>query len=188
LLKRIIWVLLLVLGALVIWQVFVPPVKPDQPTLPTQPVKQTLTIYVLRKTNAAGEVTDEVPAQLTPLTRSIPLPPDSVKRLTLTVEALIAGPTEAEKAAGYYSELPPPTTVLGVASTANGLVLNLSADFTSGGGTDSMGQRLNQLIATVEAAVPNTPVFLDVNGQRVTFIGGEGIEVPQPLKRPVNPG
>ena len=46
-----------------------------------------------------------------------------------------------------------------------------------------MSKRLEQLIYTALDAADNKPVYLELDGKRVEFIGGEGVEVPQPFTK-----
>lgn len=102
--------------------------------------------------------------------------------VNVAVKRLLEGPTAQEKAKGYLTEIPKETKLLGINNSKDAVIINLSRDFESGGGSESMLVRLKQLIYT---AVENTdkPVYLELNGNRVKYIGGEGVEVPQPLKK-----
>ncbi len=100
--------------------------------------------------------------------------------LKFAINELLKGPNIVEKSFGAYSEIPKTTKLLGVKSTGNKVVIDLSSDFQYGGGTDSVYSRMMQLIKT---AVNNTDkkVYLHLDGRQVSIIGGEGIMVSQPL-------
>lgn len=102
--------------------------------------------------------------------------------INVALKELLDGPNGQEKAKGYLTEIPKETKLLGIQNGKEGIIINLSRDFESGGGSESMVARLKQLIYT---ATENTdkPVYLELNGSRVKYIGGEGVEVPQPLKK-----
>ncbi len=99
------------------------------------------------------------------------------------MEALFSGPSGIEKIAGVYSEIPPETKLLGIKEDANSYTINISDDFEMGGGADSMKVRVNQLITTATQAANGKDVYLEINGKRAEYIGGEGIMILQPLQR-----
>jgi spore germination protein GerM len=110
-----------------------------------------------------------------------PASPHARQRLQTAVTLLLQGPG-AVQAPHATSEVPPEARVLSVTETAEHYRVNLSAAFAQGGGADAMTLRLEQLIRTVLLTQPDKPVFLDLEGQQADVLGGEGVEVPQPLK------
>lgn len=101
-------------------------------------------------------------------------------KLKFSIENLLKGPTEEEKAKGIYSEIPQNTKLISLEETPNKIIINLSGDFEQGGGTDGLYKRLYQLIKTSNK---NTAidVYLYINGKQANVIGGEGIMLNQPL-------
>ncbi|AFY74168.1 sporulation/spore germination protein [Synechococcus sp. PCC 7502] len=87
------------------------------------------------------------------------------------------------KSDNLYSAIPTDTKVLDLRVTGNDIYLNLSKQFTSGGGSDSMRGRLIQLLYTATSLNPNANLFLSVEGKPLDYLGGEGLEVSQPLRR-----
>ncbi len=82
-----------------------------------------------------------------------------------------------------YSAVPPETEILSVTAKEGEVRINLSAAFGQGGGSAAMMGRLVQVLYTATSLDPEAKVFLSVEGQPLQWLGGEGIEVPQPLTR-----
>lgn len=81
------------------------------------------------------------------------------------------------------STIPSGTKVLGVKIENDTVRVNLSDKFTSGGGSASMTGRVGQVVYTATSLNPNAKVYIDVNGQQLDVLGGEGLELDQPLTR-----
>lgn len=109
--------------------------------------------------------------------------PDSEK-LALAIRELLAGPNEEEATQGFFTEIPSETEFLGIDQDQEGLHINLSQDFTSGGGSNTMQQRLKEVSHTVLAVERKQPVYLDVEGERLEVLGGEGVMVTEPINQP----
>ncbi len=101
-------------------------------------------------------------------------------KIKFAIESLIAGPRPNEKERGVYSEIPSGTEVLSIKEYPDKVIINLSAAFETGGGTDSLYKRLYQLIKTAKRNT-TLPVYLYIEGQKADVIGGEGIMLNQPL-------
>ena len=106
--------------------------------------------------------------------------PEYGPKLKFAVKSLINGPSEKEKKMGVYSEIPSGTRMISLTESPSRVVINLTADFENGGGTDSLYKRLFQLIKTVKIN-SNLPLYLQLEGKQVEVIGGEGIMINQPL-------
>lgn len=104
-------------------------------------------------------------------------------KVAFAINELLAGPNYMEQKKGFYSEIPPKTKVIEIKTTSKYIIVNLSKDFTSGGGSETMTKRVNQLIYTVVDNSDQKPVYLELNGKKTTTIGGEGIEITQPLSK-----
>jgi spore germination protein GerM len=117
-----------------------------------------------------------------------PLPTGHSKTTVLqtALEELLAGPTAAEKEAGYYSEIPKGTRLLGVQVQHNIVHINLSKEFTQGGGSTSMLQRVNEIKDTVHDVEGGRPIELAVEGKPLHVLGGEGLEVDEELNAALN--
>ena len=82
-----------------------------------------------------------------------------------------------------YSAIPANTKVLGVTTKNKEIHINLSKDFTQGGGSASMQGRIIQVLYTATSLELDAKVYLSVEGKALKYIGGEGLEVPQPMTR-----
>lgn len=101
-------------------------------------------------------------------------------QIKFAIQSLIAGPRQSERAKGVYSEIPAGTRIISLTETPNRVTINLNSTFETGGGTDSVYKRLNQLIKTAKRNT-NKPVYLQIEGRQAEVIGGEGIMITQPL-------
>jgi spore germination protein GerM len=81
------------------------------------------------------------------------------------------------------SSIPKSTKLLSSNVKPNGIYINLSKEFMEGGGSSSMQARLAQIIYTATERNPNAQVWISVEGKKLESLGGEGIEVRQPITR-----
>ncbi|MCY7334457.1 MAG: GerMN domain-containing protein [Pseudanabaena sp. CAN_BIN31] len=91
--------------------------------------------------------------------------------------------TERPPESELYSAIPANTKVLSAATKNKEIRINLSQDFTKGGGSASMQGRIIQVLYTATTLEPDAKVYLSVEGKPLKYIGGEGLEVPQPMTR-----
>jgi spore germination protein GerM len=99
---------------------------------------------------------------------------------TFAIKQLVSAPTAWERNKGLSSEIPSNTKILSVREGSNNILIDLSPEFESGGGAESIYIRVHQLIKTSQANT-KLPVFLYINGKQANVIGGEGIMIKQPL-------
>jgi spore germination protein GerM len=104
---------------------------------------------------------------------------DKRRDLEVAFENLLAGPNNAN----YATTIPQNTKLLDLAIEDDGVHLNLSQEFTEGGGSASMTGRLAQVLYTASSLAPNTPVWIEVEGKPLDVLGGEGLIVDQPMTR-----
>lgn len=146
-------------------------IRGQKHNLPT--VINTISVYFV-KADKSGKIA------LVPVLRKVN---PNEKTLNIAISELLKRPSLEERKAGYFTEIPQKTHLLDIEESADKIVINLSKDFESGGGSTSMEMRLNQLIYTTLNSVRNKAVYLELDGKKVEYIGGEGIEVPQPLSK-----
>ncbi len=135
------------------------------------PVTGQLEVYWLNDT-ATNFVREPVTNQTGTSTR-----PDDLLKLGFL--ELLAGPSGENTA----TTIPSGTRLTDLRLESDGIHINLSSEFTQGGGSTSMQGRLGQVIYTATSLQPTAPVWLSVNGAPLTVLGGEGIEVKQPMTR-----
>ncbi|QLE42595.1 spore germination protein [Nostoc sp. C052] len=124
---------------------------------------------------------------LRPKDKNVTLVPQPVKvasvlpnqALEAAFQSLLAGPTEGTDS----TTIPKGTKLLGLKAENNEVHVNLSEDFTSGGGSTSMMGRVGQVVYTATTLNPKAKVYIDVNGKPLDVLGGEGVEIQQPLTR-----
>jgi hypothetical protein len=103
--------------------------------------------------------------------------PDQV--LEAAFKTLLAGPSEGTDS----TTIPQGTQLLGLKAENNDVHVNLSENFTTGGGSTSMMGRIGQVVYTATSLNPQAKVYIQVNGKPLEVLGGEGVEIPQPLTR-----
>ncbi|MGL6340142.1 MAG: GerMN domain-containing protein, partial [Waterburya sp.] len=112
----------------------------------------------------------------------------SERVLETALETLFASPPEGSN---YTTAIPEGTKLLGLTVDKEGIHLNLSKEFVSGGGSASMSSRLAQVIYTATSthsgdqpnATDTQPVWLSVEGEPLTTLGQEGLIINQPMTR-----
>ncbi len=133
------------------------------------------TIYLVRDDGATMTI-EAVHRRLRPV--------DLADAGRLAVEALAQGPEPDEAARGLVSEVPGGTRVRSVRVADGVLVVDLSAEVVSGGGSASMIGRLAQLRYTLTEPTSVDAVEVTVEGRRLEAWGGEGVMVRWPWRRP----
>ena len=100
--------------------------------------------------------------------------------LEAAFNSLLAGPTEGTPGS---SAIPQETKLLGIKAEGDKVRVNLSDDFQLGGGSAGMIGRVGQVVYTATALNPNAKIYLELNGKQIEVLGGEGLELEQPLTR-----
>lgn len=151
----------------------VPDVSQGDPTAPVPADEKTGQIFWLKDQDGQLQL---VP---TAITVAGDASPDA--QVKAAFDALLTSSGDADPDA--FTTIPEQTQLLAATVEDDGIHVDLSADFTSGGGSAAMTGRLGQVIYTATAFDPNAPVWISVDGQPLTLLGGEGLEVSQPMTR-----
>jgi spore germination protein GerM len=102
--------------------------------------------------------------------------------LTTAVQKLLS----AQPRDDLTSTIPKGTKLLSLQIRSDGVHVDLSQEFRSGGGSTSMIYRVAQVIYTATSLDPNSKVFVSVGGQSIDRnhpLGGEGLILHQPTTR-----
>lgn len=140
------------------------------PSTAQNTAEQTTNIFWLKDTGKNLELVPQ-PMQLTGEQ------PNQI--LESAFQNLLAGPQDA----AVSSTIPEGTKLLGLRMEQDGIHVNLSPEFSSGGGSASMTGRLGQIVYTATTLDPNAKVWIEVEGKRLEVLGGEGLELEQPMTR-----
>lgn len=147
------------------------PPEPSRSDISQAPIEQTIEIYWLKSVGNKIELT------ATPTKIEAAGQPAAI--LNAAFEHLLQGTSEPHLA----STIPPGTKLQQLEVKADGVHIDLSPEFASGGGSTSMTGRVAQVIYTATALDPNAPVWISVNGKPLEVLGGEGLLIDQPMTR-----
>lgn len=154
--------------------------KPVQPT-PAQPTAQATANPLPSGTGAATYWVDDrnnrVAFSRQAIGQSKTTSTDPEAQLRQAMESLLSGN-------GQTSSIPSGTRLrsLTIRDRRN-IYIDLSQEFITGGGTASMSARVGQVLLTATSIDPNAQIWLMVEGELLRELGGEGIEIPQPLTK-----
>lgn len=174
----VVLLLVAIAGGVTWWRLTVQTDQPPGITIPQPPespdtIERTVNIYWI------GDGDTQI--EFIPTAAILQVSEDSPDRvLAAAFDRLLSGPQEPNQ----YSEIPPGTQLLNLtATTEEAIAIDLSKEFTTGGGSASMIGRLGQVVYTATSLNPNAQVRISVNGLPLEILGGEGLEIPQPITR-----
>ncbi|URD53365.1 GerMN domain-containing protein [Chroococcidiopsis sp. CCNUC1] len=164
------------------WWIWHSTKSPSSPTTPNtvqqspspsvQPkVEQTAQVFWLKDTGSNQELISEA------ITTTADRQPSTM--LKAAFNSLLAGPQKGE----VTTTIPARTKLRNVKVEPDGVRVNLSEEFTTGGGSAAMIGRLAQVIYTATSLDPKAKVWIEVEGKPLEVLGGEGLELEQPLTR-----
>ena len=158
-----------------------PIVKEEVPTAP-KPITQdkVVEVYWLNPENDNIELA----ANTITFQKSV----KSERVLETALETLLANSPEDST---HTTAIPSGTKLLGLNVDEKGIHINLSQEFTSGGGSASMSSRLAQVIYTATSSssgnkandIADQPIWISVEGKPLRTLGEEGLIVNQPMTR-----
>jgi hypothetical protein len=120
-------------------------------------------------------------AGLVPVLREVPRTPAIG---TAAIAALLAGPTEAERAEQVItSAVPDGSRLLGLTIDNGIATVDLSSEFESGGGSLSITVRLAQVVYTLTQFPTVQAVLFEIDGRPVSVFSGEGLVLDGPVAR-----
>ncbi|MDR7486648.1 MAG: GerMN domain-containing protein [Armatimonadota bacterium] len=161
--RTLLWLAVVGLAAVLVWWTQVRP----------QPVA--VRIYFVTSADGAATV---APVERTVVGRRTP------EILRAALEALLAGPSAAERARGLVTEIPAGTRLRGVTVQDGVAVIDLTEAVASGGGSSSMLGRLWQIVYTGTDVPGIAQVRILIEGAERPGLGGEGVLIDRPLSRP----
>ena len=160
---------------------------PTTTTTPTtDTVEQTTTTAVSQTTTTVAEDTMTVRVyfssgeNICAATRVIP---KTLEVGSAAMRALLEGPTDDEAEAGMASNIPDGTTFLGLDVADGVATVDLSQEYSSGGGSLSMFMRLAQVVFTLTQFPTVQGVNFKLDGEPIEVLGGEGIIIDHPQTR-----
>jgi spore germination protein GerM len=133
---------------------------------------QTVQVYWLKDT---GTKLEPVPVSASVKTNA--KDPNSV--LKAAFEQLLSAPSDPQ----FVNAIPKGTQVRTITVKGDGIYVDLSPEFAQGGGSAGIIGRLAQVLYTATSLDSQAAVWIRIDGKPLTSIGGEGIEIPQPMTR-----
>lgn len=109
--------------------------------------------------------------------------PNEESLVNSAVKELFLGPTQHEELKGIMTEIPIGTRLIKVEESEDEVLVDVSSQYVTGGGSATMQLRYLQLYKTLRNIAPDKKIYLLVDGKNIKTIGGEGLEVNQPLTK-----
>lgn len=163
----------------------------NKPSIPSTPPQETVTEKPPQTEQPAKQEqvevywlsADDSSIRPSPSTISVPQTSNQQERLTSAFQNLLDGP-KSDQPKDYTTTIPKGTKLLDLKIDQQGVHVNLSKEFTSGGGSTSMTGRVAQIIYTATSLDNNAKVWLNIEGKPLEApLGGEGLLLEQPTNR-----
>lgn len=161
-----------------------PSLAPSSPPLETIPVDPSVSpVPPAQVSNGRAQVYwisgSGAKLALTPANINLPTENSPDEQLSTALKRLIKGPANSD----VTSSIPPETKLNSLKVQKDGVHVDLNKAFTRGGGSVDMQGRLGQIIYTASSLNPADPVWISVEGEPLKVLGGEGLEISQPMTR-----
>ena len=101
------------------------------------------------------------------------------EQLSAAFKRLLVGSANADKT----NAIPETTKLNSLKVSEDGVRIDLSKDFTTGGGSKLMQARLGQIVYTASSLNPKEAVWISVDGEPLEVLSGDGLIVSQPMTR-----
>ena len=101
--------------------------------------------------------------------------------VSAALRELFLGPTKKERTKGIMTEIPVGTRLIDVEEADDEVLVDVSSQLLTSGGSATVQLRYLQIYKTLSDMRPNKEFYLNVEGMTLKAIGGEGLEVKQPL-------
>ena len=149
------------------------PVTESSPIVEVQPAKFSPQLYWLEVVDNRIRLTPKTtyPAAISP---------------QITLEEAFNKLFEQSPSFDFTTTIPKQTRLLDLHLTEEGIYVDLSQEFSQGGGSSSMIYRVAQVLYTASSINPKASVFLSIEGQPLNEeypFGGEGLLLEYPLTR-----
>jgi spore germination protein GerM len=109
--------------------------------------------------------------------------PETQQVAAAAMQELLKGTNQLEYDSGLDTAIPPGVEYLGTEIVDGVATINLSSAFDDGGGSLAMQARLAQIVYTLTQFPTVQSVVLQLDGQTVEALGGEGLVIDHPLSR-----
>jgi spore germination protein GerM len=149
-----------------------PAVQPEISPSVIAPAGQTVQVYWLKSTDNKIELAPS------PVTITMDEPSD-----LFILQGALARILQQPSDASLSSAIPAGTQIRNLAVKEDGIHIDLSSEFTTGGGSTSMMGRLGQVVYTATTIDPKAQVWISIEGEPLDVLGGEGLMVDQPMTR-----
>ncbi|MBW4513730.1 MAG: GerMN domain-containing protein [Timaviella obliquedivisa GSE-PSE-MK23-08B] len=149
------------------------PIKPNQFTAPAPtkaPTEKSVQIYWLK---AVG---NEIELAAAPIALNEAQPNVVLKA---AFEKMLQGSTDPT----LTSTIPANTKLQELKIQPDGVHVDLSSEFMTGGGSTAMMGRVAQVIYTATTLDPDAPVWISIDDEPLEVLGGEGLVIDQPMTR-----